>query len=146
MRVFFDASVIIAAFLSPTGGSSLLFQYIKKGIITGITTQTVIDEILEEDKPKRLKKSLKEIEDFVARSPLIVRERVTDKEIRPYKGKIDIEDSHLIAGAKLTKCSYLVSLDKKHVVRSDVQKIFLPLQIVFPKALLKEILNKSKLE
>ena len=57
MRVFFDASVIIAALLSPSGGSSLLLRYIKKGVIIGITSQTALDEILEEDKGEKLKKS-----------------------------------------------------------------------------------------
>ena len=47
MRVFFDASVIIAALLSPTGGSALLFQFIKIGFIVGVTSQTVIAEVFE---------------------------------------------------------------------------------------------------
>lgn len=143
MLVFFDASVIIAALLSPSGGSSLLLQYVKKGIVIGITSQTVIDEILDEDKPKRLKRSFVEINEFVARSRLMVSERVVDKEIKLYEGKIDVEDAHLIVGANLTKCDYLVSLDKKHVVRRDVQKIFLPLQIITPKELLQVIVSKE---
>ncbi len=49
MKVFFDASIIIAALLSPTGGSSLLFAYIKLGKITGITSQTAVEEVLEEE-------------------------------------------------------------------------------------------------
>ncbi len=64
MRVFFDASVIIAAMLSPTGGSAYVLKYAKAGKIVGITSQTVINEILDEDKTKRLKKSKAEIEDF----------------------------------------------------------------------------------
>ena len=139
MRVFFDASVIIAALLSPTGGSSLLLQYIKTGIIVGITSQTVLEEVLEEDKPKRLKRSYEEIGKFIAQSGLLVRESITIKEIAPYKDDIDEEDAHLFAGALLTKCSYLVSLDKKHVVRTDIRKKFLPLRIVTPKGLLEEI-------
>jgi len=49
MRVFFDASVIIAALLSAGGGSSQLLKYVKLGKIVAITSQTVIEEILEED-------------------------------------------------------------------------------------------------
>ena len=139
MRVFFDASVIIAALLSPTGGSSLLLQYIKTGIIVGITSQTVLEEVLDEDKPKRLKRSYEEIGKFIAQSGLVVRESITIKEIAPYKDDVDEEDAHLFAGALLTKCSHLVSLDKKHVVRPDIKKKFLPLRIVTPKELLEEI-------
>ncbi len=141
MRVFFDASVIIAALLSPTGGSSLLLQYIKTRTIIGITSQTVLEEMLEEDKPKKLKRSHEEIGKFIAHSGLIVRESINAQEIAPYKNDVDEEDAHLFAGALLTKCSYLVSLDKKHVVRPDIQKKFLPLRIVTPNELFEEILK-----
>ncbi len=142
-RVFFDASIIIAALLSKTGGSSLLFQYIKRGKIIGITSQTAIGETLEEDKPKRIKRSKEEIEQFIAHSGLVVRESITLEEIAPYKDLVDVEDAHLIAGAKLTKCTHLVTLDKKHLLREDIQKRFLPLRIVSPKELLEEIVGQN---
>lgn len=141
MRVYFDASVIIAALLSPFGGSSQLFKYIKRKVLVGITSQTVIDEILEEDKTIKLKKSEEEIELFIAQSGLIVRESITIGEITSYRGLIDVEDAHLVAGAVLTKCDYLVTLDKKHLLREDIRKRFLPLGIVSPKDLLTEIIS-----
>lgn len=141
MRVFFDASIIIAALLSETEGSAQLFKFIKAGTITVITSQTVIEEILEEDKPKKLKRSKEQLIGFVQKSQLIIRRSVTSAEIEPYKNLIDTEDAHLVAGANLTKCKYLVSLDKKHVIRSDIEKRFLPLKIVSPKELLEEIVK-----
>jgi predicted nucleic acid-binding protein len=141
MRVYFDASIIIAGLLSPTGGSAQLFRFIKLGIITGITSQTAIEEVLEEDKPKRIKRSMEEIEQFIAESGLIVREAITEEEIGPYQDQVDREDAHLIAGAKLTKCTHLVTLDKKHLLRPDIQEKFLPLRIVSPKEVLEEIVS-----
>ena len=141
MKVFFDASIIIAALLSPTGGSSLLFKYVKLRVITGVTSQTAIEEVLEEDKPGKIKKSKEQIEQFIAQSGLIVREAITTPEILPYKDRVDVEDAHLIAGANLTKCTYLVTLDKKHLLREDIQKRFLPLKIVSPKELLEEVVS-----
>ena len=141
MRVFFDASVIIAALLSPNGGSSQLLKYVQLSKIAGITSQTVIEEILEEDKFKRIKKSKREIKQFVADSRLIVRKSITTGEIEPYQGLVDIEDAHLIAGANLTRCRHLVTLDKKHLLRPDIQKKFLPLKIVSPGQLLEELVS-----
>ena len=143
MRVFFDASVIIAALLSPNGGSSQLLKYVQLSKIAGITSQTVIEEILEEDKFKRIKKSKREIKQFVADSRLIVRKSITTGEIEPYQGLVDIEDAHLIAGAKLTRCRYLVTLDKKHLLRPDIQEKFLPLKIVSPGQLLEELVLRD---
>lgn len=142
MRVFFDASVLIAALLSPQGGSSSLLQYARLGGIFGITSQTVIDEILEEDKPGKLKKTREEIEIFIAESGLLIQERITLEEIVEYEGKIDAEDAHVVAGANLTKCSYLVTLDKKHLLRDDIKAQCLPLMIVSPKELLEELLRQ----
>lgn len=142
MRVYFDASVIIAALLAPTGGSALLFKFIKTRTITGVVSQTVIEEILEEDKSKRIKRSVEQIEQFIAESGLIVREAITEEEIAPYHDQVDAEDAHLIAGAYLTKCTYLVTLDKKHLLRPDIQEKFLPLRIVSPKELLGEIVSR----
>lgn len=141
VKVFFDASVIIAALLSKTGGSSRLFEYAQQGRIIGITSQTAIDEVLEEDKTERIKKSKEEIEQFIAQSGLVVRETITTEEIAPYKGEVDVEDAHLIAGASLTTCLYLVTLDKKHLLREDIQQKFLPLKIVSPKELLEELIK-----
>lgn len=144
MRIFFDASVIIASLLSSTGGSSKLLEYVKAGRLVGITSQTALEEVL--GKTRKIKKSKEEIENFVIKNGLMVRKSITFKEIAPYQGLVDVEDAHLIAGAALTKSSYLVTLDKRHLLRSDIQKRFLPLQIVSPKDLLEEITLKKNLD
>ena len=143
MRVFFDASVIIAALLSPNGGSSQLLKYVQLSKIAGITSQTVIEEILEEDKFKRIKKSKREIEQFILDIRLIVRKPITIDEIAAYQDQVDIEDAHLVAGANLTRCRYLVTLDKKHLLRPDIQEKFLPLKIVSPGQLLEELVLRD---
>jgi predicted nucleic acid-binding protein len=111
------------------------------GRLVGVTSQTVIDEVLEEDKPRKLNKTREEIEQFIARSGLVVRESITLKEIEPYQQLIDSEDAHLIAGAILTQCSHLVSLDKRHVLAKDVRTRFLPLVILSPKEMLEELVK-----
>lgn len=141
MRIFFDASVIIASLLSSAGGSSKLLEYVKAGRFVGITSQTALEEVL--DKTEKIKKSKTEIENFITKSGLLVRENITFKEITPYKDSIDAKDAHLIAGANLTKSSHLVTLDKKHLLRKDIQKEFLPLQIVSPKDLLEKIASRE---
>lgn len=141
MRVYFDASVLIAALLSATGGSARLLEYVKLKAITGVASLTVIDEIKEEDKSIKLGKSAAEIDKFIARSRLLVRESITEEEIAPFKKMVDREDAHLIAGAKSARCKYLVTLDKKHLLQSDVKQKFLLLSTVSPKELLEIIVS-----
>ena len=141
MKVYFDASVIIAALLSSTGGSSLLLEYVKVARIIGISSQTAIDEITTEDKLQKFGKTRQDIEKFIEESRLLIHEHITQAEIEEYIGLVDVEDAHLIAGANLTRCGYLVSLDKKHLIKADIQEKFLPLKIVSPKELLEEIIG-----
>lgn len=143
MKVFFDASVVIAALLSPDGGSSQLFKYLKTGKIIGLISQTVIEELLGEDKSQRIKKSKREIEKFIVDSKLIVRKPISAYDIEPYRDLIDIKDAHLVAGANLTHSQYLVTLDKKHLLREDIKKRFLPLKIVSPGQLLEELTHRK---
>ncbi len=139
MKVHFDASVIIAALLSSTGGSALLLQFVKDGLIIGIVSQNALDEVMEEDKAKRVKRSRREIERFIAETGVIVMGTIAEEEIAPYHGQVDSEDAYLITGANLTGCTYLVTLDKKHLLRPDIREKFLPLCIVSPKEMLEEI-------
>lgn len=130
-RIYFDASVIIAAMLSSQGGSCKLLQLVHNRKIVGMTSQTVVNEIIRH--ADKIKFSKKEIVAFIADRNLIVREEMSPDEIRPFTGEIDEEDAHVIAGALLTKCNFLVSLDRKHIVRNDIRRKFLPLNIVTPK-------------
>lgn len=134
-KVFLDASVIIAALLSPTGGSAKLIEFIKLDQLFGITSQTVVDEV--DRKAGKIGKTRKQIGQFIAENSIIVRRRITFAEIEPLIGLVETEDAHVITGAKLTNCEYLVTLDKKHLLRSDIKNKFKPLRIVSPAEILE---------
>ncbi len=134
-KVFFDASVIIAALLSPTGGSAKLLNFAKSKTIVAITSQTVIDEVI--DHTEKIHKTPEQILLYMKESGVLVRKRVTQTEIEKVSGIVDPTDAHLLVGARATACQYLVTLDKKHLIRSDVQKTVHSLRIVNPKKLLR---------
>ncbi len=136
-KIFFDASVIIAAILSPTGGSAKLLSFAKNKGLVAITSQTVIDEVI--DHTEKIHKTSKEIFSYVKESRILVRERVTHGEIEKLSGVVDPTDAHLVVGARGSVCQYLVTLDKKHLLRKDVQKMVAPLRIVNPKELLRKL-------
>lgn len=137
-KVFFDASVIIAAILSPTGGSAKLITFAKNKSIIAITSQTVIDEVT--DHAEKIHKTLEDISSYIKDSGLLVRERVTQAEIKKLSCVVDVADAHLMVGARGSACLYLVTLDKKHLLRRpDVQKMVAPLRIVNPKELLGKL-------
>jgi len=138
MKVFFDASVIISALLSLTGGSSLLISLIKSRRIMGITSQTVIDEVIAH--ADKIRRGEKDIFDFIQSSRILVRTRISIEDVEQIKNlMIDPYDAHVFAGAILTKSDYLVSLDKKHILQLDITKLFPKIHICSPKELLNLI-------
>lgn len=137
IRIYLDASVIIAAMLSPTGGSAKLIQFVRLGAVAGITSQTAIAEI--EEHALKIDKTLTEIRQFIQDNKVVVREKISKAEEEPYQGLVDKEDIHIVAGAKLTKCDYLVTLDKKHLLKDEVRKLVKPMKIVNTKEILFDL-------
>ena len=137
IKVYLDASVIIAALLSPTGGSAKLLEFVKLGVVVGVVSQTVIDEV--EEHSLKIKKSRKEIRKFIQENAILVRESIDELELEPFKNLIEEEDIHVAVGARLTRCDYLVTLDKKHLLKGEVKEMLKPLKVVSPKEVLQDL-------
>lgn len=135
-KIFLDASVIIAAILSPTGGSAKVIKLGQLGDWAQITSQTVVDEV--KDHTEKIGKSSEEIGQFIKNHSVIVRKRMTKLEIKPLIELVDESDAHLIAGSKMTGVDFLVTLDKKHLLKEEIKNRFKPLKIVNPEELLKK--------
>lgn len=123
--------------LSKTGGSAKLIQFVRLGEIAGITSQTAIEEI--EEHALKIDKTLTAIRQFIKDNKIIVRKKISKAEEEPYQGLVEEEDMHIVAGAKLTKCDYLITLDKKHLLKDEVKKLVKPLIIVSPKEYLEKL-------
>lgn len=137
IKVFFDASVLFSGFYSPTGASRALLELVKKNFIYGLTSQTVIDEL--EDNLYKFSKQIN-IDSLIEEYSILIREKITVKEIEPYKTSIEEKDQHVVTGAVLTGCQYLVTLDKKHLDNQKIKENITKIKIISPKELLNKIL------
>lgn len=134
-KVFLDASVFLSALISQSGGSAKLFEYAKDKRISLICSQTIINEVKNNlDKVRGGKEE--DIDHFIITNKVLVRKKITEKEIDPYIEIVDKKDAHVLAGAILTKSDYLVTLDKKHLLKKEVQTNVKGIKIVLPKQLL----------
>lgn len=142
-KVFFDASVIFSAIYSHLGASYELCPFVRNGKIIGFTTQTVIEEVIDNiGKLKRLNKE--SIRQFIKQYKFIVREAITVDEIKPYIGIVEKKDAHVLAGAILTHTDYLVTLDKKHIDNTAIKSKISNLKITSPGELLLLIKSPSR--
>lgn len=135
IKVFLDASVIIAALLSPKGGSAKICQSAREKKILAISSKTVVNEVLA-NLHKMKKLDQKDVENFILQKGIIVRQKVTRTEIIPFRGIVEEKDAHVLAGAILTKCDYLVTLDKKHFLKEEVKKKVKNIKLIAPKEFL----------
>lgn len=135
--LFFDASVLFSALYSSRGASFALVELVKKGDIRGITSQTIIQELWDNVlKFKHFNQST--IDTFILESRFIVCDHISSEEIQPWIGKIEEKDIHVLVGALSTHCSYLVTLDKKHIHNRKTQTLCDEIQIMSPKDLLSQ--------
>ncbi len=132
-----DASVIFSAIYSEKGGSRRIISLIKSNHLVGITSQTVIQEL--KGNLQKLKTESSQVDIFIAEYRLLVREEITQEELRSFEGLVDIKDVHVVAAAILTNCQYLITLDKKHLDNLKTQKKISRVQILSPKAFIKII-------
>lgn len=141
-KVFFDASVIFSACQSPSGGSRRLVDFVRYGHILGITSQTVIEEV-ERNASKF--SVFSDLASLINDNNFFVRSKITLLEIKPYQNLIEPKDAHVVAGAVLTECDYLVTLDKKHLDNTSVKNSITQTKIVSPKDLLEVLAEKLKI-
>ncbi len=142
MKVFFDASVILAGLKSPKGGSGLLLKWSGQGRVEGCISEVVLEEAIKHEAKLGLekgsveKKAAKIFKNHIYPAP-------KGLGLKYQKFVIDVGDAHLLESSKKLKVDYLVSLDKKHVLRlSQTIKDF---RIVSPGQLIRILKNQSKL-
>ena len=133
MKVFFNASVILAGARSPGGASGELLKRVKHREIAGVISELIVEEAIRHaDRAGvgkvKMEKIAVETFSLVASAPEVGR-------VKNYQDKVlDPDDAHVLASAVSEKCEILVSLDKKHLLvlggKIKGLKILLPGQLL----------------
>ena len=137
--VFLDSSVMFTAANSPTGGSSKLFT-IKN--ITLVASPLVLTET---ERNIRKKLQFYQLERFFK---LVALTQITHQKpdsflIKKAREVIEEKDSVILAEAKLAKCDFLVTLDKKDFLNEKVSNFLKPTTSLTPKDLI-ELIEKRR--
>jgi len=134
-KVFFNASVIIAGLISPTGGSGKLISWSLKSKIKGVISEIVFNEILSH--LNKISRNESEIRKIILTSfEVIIKPKGST--VNKYKKKVaDEGDAHVLASASETKSNYLVTHDKKHllILKNKIKEY----KIVSPKELIEDL-------
>lgn len=131
--VFLDSSVMFTAANSPTGGSSKLFT-IKN--IKLVASPLVLTETERNIRKKLQSYQLERFFKLVALTQ-ITNQKPDIRLIKKARDVIEEKDSVILVEAKLAKCDFLVTLDKKDFLNEKVAKFLKPTSALTPKELLE---------
>lgn len=130
-RLFIDACVLVAAANSPSGGSARLLQIAGEGKIRLAATRLVMHEakiniidILGRPVWPWFCRIIGPLRLSLADSP-------TAKEKKAWAKITSPKDVHVLAGAIKSKADFLITLDRRHILKPSIQEVF-PISILAP--------------
>lgn len=133
LKVFFNASVILAGLKSPAGGSGEVLRWSKDHKIDGVISEIIADEAMRHAgkvgmKPAHIQLMIETIFSRIQMAP--GKENV----VRFSQIVIDPGDAHVLASCDEVKTDYLVTLDKKHllILQNKIKwmKIVSPMELI----------------
>ncbi|MBI2868185.1 MAG: PIN domain-containing protein [Chloroflexi bacterium] len=139
--VFLDASVLVAASRSPSGGSAAAFEVCQaKRFRVVVTTRVLLEarvniaEKFGQAELLRFYQQLAGVEPEVAASPPASR-------VEECCALVDRKDAHVLAAALSCQATHLLTLDRRHLLTAKVLAAGLPVKVTTPGDFLKEVLR-----
>jgi predicted nucleic acid-binding protein len=140
-RVFLDASVLIAAAASPSGGSALVAGVCKAGLATPLVSRLVLWEAERNLRSKFPANALLEFYRLLGELEPQVVPDPTPAAIRKASAVIPAKDAHVLAGARLGKATHLLTLDRRHLLGPKTREAILPIVVCTPGEFLRVVVQ-----
>lgn len=138
--VFLDASVLVAAAGSPTGGSALVLEVCQGQHFSALCSQRVLLEAQTNIRRKLSAEAMiRFYQTLAALSPKLTPSSTTAEEAR-YTAWVAPKDAHVIAAAVQDGAHFLLGLNRKHLVNELVRSAGLPFQVLTPGEFIQQIL------
>lgn len=136
--LFFDASCLIAAAGSPSGGSGFLLSLCARGLLRGVVSQPVLLEAERNVLAKLSTEALERYHRQIVLTPLTLVSLPPQTQQRRYQAIVGEKDAHVVAAALAAQASYLLTLDQPLAER--VNQAGLPVQAFSPGEFIKTVL------
>lgn len=136
-KIFLDSSVIVAAVLSPSGGSFHLFQEaqlkrIKIYLSSLVSTEVV--RVLQRKYPDKLSTFYRLITD----TPINFIKDPSQKSVAALLKFINPDDAPILASALKSQAQFLITLDRKHFLTKTIRQTKLLIKICTPKEFIQK--------
>lgn len=136
--LFFDASCLIAAAGSPSGGSGFLLSLCTSGFLKAAVSQAVLWEAERNITGKLPASALATYHRLIVLTPMTVSSVPSRAELQRYRAIVGEKDDHVVAAAVAAKAPFLLTLDKK--LEARINQASLPLHAISPDDFIKGVL------
>src|SRR5215216_592587 len=115
--LFFDASCLVAAAGSPSGGSWFLLSLCRRGFLSGALSQAVRLEAERNILDKLPELAWSRYQLLMAQTPLTVVPLPSPAQLRRWHDAVGEKDAHVLAAALAAEAAYLLTLDRPLIAR-----------------------------
>jgi predicted nucleic acid-binding protein len=136
--VFFDASCLIAAAGSPSGGSGFLLSLCARGYLRAAVSQPILLEAQSNIRAKLGDEAVKRYHNFLAIVSFSLAALPDRTELKRLEKSINKKDVHVVAAALEIQAPFLLALDKGLIL--EVNKSNLGIHALSPGDFIKTIL------
>ena len=141
--VFLDASVLVAASRSPSGGSALAMEVCRGRRFRAALTTRVLLEARQNIAAKFGEQELLRFyQQIAALDPEMV-PPPSPKRVAECVPLTTEKDAHVLAGALECRAAYLLTLDRRHLLTATIRSADLPVGVVTPGDFPNEIASQK---
>jgi predicted nucleic acid-binding protein len=134
--LFFDASCLIAAAGSPSGGSGFLLSLCARGYLKATVSQPVLLEAQRNVQSKLGEKAIKRFHNLLAIVPFSLAPLPDIEKLARLEKLVNKKDAHVVAAALEGHAHFLLTLDKDFVL--EINKANLDIQAFPQESLLNQ--------
>ena len=136
--LFFDASCLIAAAGSPTGGSGFLLSLCSRGLLKAAVSQHVLLEAQRNIQSKLGDEATNQYHNFLSVVPFSMAILPKENQLKRLEQIVNEKDLHVVAAALEIQAPFLLALDKGLVI--EVNQAVLGIQALIPGDFIKTVL------
>lgn len=145
IRIFLDASVYVAGFISPKGGSGLILDLIRRKKVQLIANRVVLRETDRNLRSKAPLKIVKAFRRFLHETKIEIVSPLTDTLLSQYETLIHPKDAVILGTALEARVDFLMTLDRRHFLTPQVLAKQGKTKILTPENFIEEQVRKHKI-
>lgn len=145
IRVFLDANVYVAGFVSPKGGSGFILDLVRHKKIRLLANRVVLREADRNLRSKASPKVVKAFRRFLNETKIEFLPPLEETTLSRFEALIHPKDTVILGAALQAQVDFLVTLDRRHFLTAQVLAEQGKTRILTPGDFIQEQVKKHKI-